>query len=131
MPNIRAKSNENIEAANLLVNNRLFASSIHCAYYSCFQLSKYVLNYFCNCEYDNQDTKDSDSHKYVINKLCDNLNNKNRFSKIDYLDNINRLRRLRNKADYTDSIITPNDAKIALQSANKAIEILTTKYSIV
>lgn len=131
MPSIRNKSNENIKAANLLVNNRLFASSVHCAYYSCFQLSKYILDKFCGMSYNEQDIKTVDSHIYVINSLDKNLLKISHISHLDYLSNMNKLKRFRKKADYTIGIITPKEAQDALASAEKIILILTTKYRMI
>lgn len=131
MPNIRNKSNENIKAANLLVNNKLFASSVHCAYYSCFQLSKYILDVFCGMPYNKQDIKTVDSHIYVIKTLDENLLKRSHISHLDYLSNMNKLKRFRKKADYTIGIITPKEAEDALASAEKIILILTTKYKMI
>lgn len=37
------KSEQNIEAAELLISNKFYASSVHCSYYSCLQLMTYIV----------------------------------------------------------------------------------------
>ena len=64
MPIVKAKSLENINAANLLVKHGMFAASVHCSYYSGFQLSKYVLSQYCAITYKKQEdeSRGMDSH---------------------------------------------------------------------
>ena len=40
---LKNKSSENIEAADILNKNGLFSSSVHCSYYSCYQLMEHFL----------------------------------------------------------------------------------------
>ncbi len=126
MSTIRKKSEENIQAARLLAHRNMLAASIHCAYYSCFQLSKYMLKLCCGLSYEQQDeeSKGKDSHYYIVDKLSDYLNTKSHLSFIEYIKYIAKLKRLRKKADYTDMEVTEDDAWVAIKSANKTIALL-------
>src|ERR1035437_8331663 len=103
----KEKSTSNIKAALLLYENEYYGSSVHCYYYSSFQLTIFVLlNKFglSHEELRNEafDAKRS-MHKYYINKVTGTISNlqKRRL----FNDNINRLRNIRNAADY-DPFIT-------------------------
>lgn len=70
---MKEKSEQNIQAANILSHNanQCYAASVHCAYYSCFQLSKYKLSDCFGVNYEKQDklTDNKDSHKIIIDEL--------------------------------------------------------------
>ena len=125
MSHFKTKSIENIQAADLLIEKDLFASSIHCAYYSCFQLTKYTLKTPYNIPYDDQEIKGSDSHNYVMNLMCNKLRAKNIFYSVDYKSWMNKLKKERKKSDYLNTIIIKEDAIFALDLAKKINELLT------
>lgn len=52
---IFAKAQENLKAAELLIANAMYASSIHCSYYASLQLSKRKLMESGGLSYDQQD----------------------------------------------------------------------------
>ena len=133
MPIVKAKSLENITAANLLVKHGMFAASVHCSYYSGFQLSKYVLSQYCAITYKKQEdeSRGMDSHFFVSNKVSDDLSKKNRFYSIDYNSYFGTLKMLRKKADYSNKIIKDKDAEKAIEVAKKLTELLTEKYNII
>ena len=59
---IKYKSEENLEAAKLLNDNKKFTSSVHCSYYAVLQIMKYALNEKCHISYEKQnEPKDKDS----------------------------------------------------------------------
>lgn len=99
MPNIKLKSDENIQAASILVEKGKLSSSIHCYYYSMFQLSMYILCIHHEIDYEtqNKESKGIDSHKYVIFSLSGFLSKKNLFYQVDYNRYINDLKMLRKK----------------------------------
>ncbi len=132
MPIVKAKSEENIIAANLLVDNGKLASSIHCLYYSCFQLSKYVLAHYEGLSYDIQDreTKSVDSHFYISSHISEKLSKKNRFYGIDYNTYYGTLKMLRKRADYSNEEITDRDVVRAQKNAERLNKLLTEKYGI-
>lgn len=130
MPNLKAKSEENIHAANLLIDKSLFTASVHCSYYAAFQMSKYVLANFCDVGYKEQDnnSKGQGSHQYVSTVMSNNLEKKNRFYMIDYNRHYKTIKYLRNKAYYSTDFIDKEEAKEALESSNGIIRLLISKY---
>lgn len=101
---MKAKSEENIKAAELLIKERLYASSVHCSYYACFQLIIHVLLEKFN--YDHVDEGGRGSHNAVLNKF------KSCLEKIDskrrakwFTDDMYDLKKFRNRADYSDEKI--------------------------
>lgn len=133
MPIYKKKSEENLSAANLLIESNMYTSSVHCSYYAGFQFSKYVLANCCKIEYDKQDkeSKGADSHFYVYTKTGESLDKKDEhLSFLDYNNKFSKLKKLRKQADYSDMIIKENEARKAYQCANEIISILKTKFHI-
>ncbi|CAI9680444.1 HEPN domain-containing protein [Elizabethkingia anophelis] len=66
--NYEDKSDKTHASAVLLNKNNHYNSSIHCYYYSCFQLLKHFLIEVCNYTEQelNDKTKDKDSHNTII-----------------------------------------------------------------
>ena len=52
MTKLKQKSEFNFDAAKVLIDTNLYAPSVHCSYYSCFQLMKFALKDFCGINYD-------------------------------------------------------------------------------
>nr|MDA3854277.1 hypothetical protein [Bacteroidales bacterium] len=70
MSKLKEKSNFNLDAAELLIVRNLYAPSVHCSYYSCFQQLKYIVKDFCGKDYETQNVEIAQSpqgsHDYVI-----------------------------------------------------------------
>lgn len=112
MSNIKVKAKENLRSAEILMRKKLYSSSVHCLYYSCFQLAKYILNEKgIVCYRDQNNQQDSNSHDFIINSLCDNLRrNKEIIAANDFFKNIQHLKRFRKRADYQEHIVTKSEA---------------------
>lgn len=112
---ITQKAEHNLRASALLVDNELYAPSIHCSYYAGFQLSKRKLA-GCGITYDEQDkaAKESktDSHNYIITTTEEHVSDP-----VMYRHNIGMLKRLRKKSDYLDEEIIEAEANAAKKSA--------------
>ena len=54
MSKLRQESDFNIDAASALLKQNLFAPSVHCSYYSCFQFLKYTIKEFFEEDYEPQ-----------------------------------------------------------------------------
>lgn len=98
---IKYKSEENLEAAKLLNDNKKFTSSVHCSYYAVLQIMKYALNEKCHISYEKQnEPKDKDSHIYIRDEILYQLRS------IQTKESIKRsfdaAKALRRKADYLD-----------------------------
>lgn len=126
MSYLRQKSEFNITAAQYLIDENIDAPSIHCSYFSCFQLLKVVLKEFLKIDYNQQEKeiKDSylNSHKYVIKKVLNEIRQDSELRYVDMRRIIYDLKTLREKADYRDIRI---DNLTSLQAYNMAMEIRT------
>lgn len=133
MPNYKKKSEENLSAADLLINNNMYTSSVHCSYYAGLQFSKYVLANKCGIGYEDQEqnSKGKDSHYFVSDKTGKALDKKGgHLSYIDYNKFFSKLKNLRKKADYSEILIERDEAKKAYDYADKLIYLLKTKFAI-
>ena len=131
MPNMKYKSDENLKAADLLIKNSLYTASVHCLYYSSFQLSKYLLDVKYGISYSMQDYKSKgiDSHIYIINEVVDKIGFDCRFDGLDYKLFIGKLKMLRKRADYSIDVILEKEAIKAYQYADDVLKILTKKLT--
>lgn len=133
MPIVKLKAEENYDSAKLLILNGKFASSIHCSYYACFQMSMHIICNKLHITYVDQSKeadKNKGSHKYTIGAIYDDLKNKN-ILRMNYYDNtMGELKYLRKKADYLNIKIRPKVAKAALDKATNVLSLLKKEYSL-
>jgi len=142
MANIKLKSDENFDAAILLVSNKMYNASIHCSYYSCFQLLKYTLK-LCGINYDDQknnytsycnnfhgEGKKLGSHDYLIQEFIKRSANKDMPSTISINRYISYLKALRNKADYNDEIVNDSDSIECSKQAKEARILIIKIYDL-
>lgn len=131
---MQLKSEQNFNAANVLLNNEIqyYAPAIHCFYYSCFQLSKYVLATFCEVSYEKQEqeSKGEGSHQYVHHETAKALEKISHIAFLDYNSCYSKLKSLRKKADYSLKPISPEDVDIAKKKAEVLEQLLKNKYDI-
>lgn len=125
MSKIRQKSEFNIKAAEQLLKDAYYAPSVHCSYYSCFQLLKYTIKYFFNIDYETQAANMSiigqKSHQYVVNYIAKELVSFVPFEESrNFKRTIKDLKQFRIESDYENleiDLVKGNDA------FNKAQEI--------
>lgn len=131
MSNVKNKSEENFKATILLIDNNMYAASIHCAYYSCFQLSKYLLKNKCAIEYETQESnsKGIDSHSYIIRETSSKIDSISHLAYLDFNCHISKLKKLRKKADYSTEAISKTEAENAYKCATEITTILNTKLT--
>lgn len=124
----RDKSDKTFSSGELLLSNTHYNSSVHCFYYSCFQLIIDLLReeYRYTDEQISSGTNNSSSHNNVINQLKSCLIN----SKINYsfLDSYAKIKQLRVKADYSDKNIAKKKAIKIKEKAMKFREELNKIY---
>jgi len=127
---MKYKAEENLEAANLLIGESMYSASIHCLYYSCFQLSMYALNR-SGTLYEEQarQSKGCDAHHYVINAMATLIKGKSHIGFLDYNTKISKLKKLRKKADYEIGQIEKEAAERAYAMANEITRIINTSIS--
>lgn len=132
---VKKKSQENLDSAKILIENKKYNSSVHCSYYACFQMSKYCLNKNNVKSYDEQEkeTQQCDSHLYIITQVRQFLflhqnSQQRKTDDIDYQQNIESIKRSRKKSDYNaKKIIDKTEACEALNKA-KCIEQILNFY---
>lgn len=120
-----------MEAGSLLINEQKFSTSVHCFYYSSFQLSKYALTTI-GIDYEEQDkqSKGQDSHFFVKEEVMKALDVKSHLAYIDYAKDISKLKRMRQKADYTSVAISAKEANNALDCASNIKNLLSKNFTI-
>jgi hypothetical protein len=100
------KSKFNLEAAQLLIENDLYAPSVHCSYFACLQFIKYKLKNIRGITYDDIDenTKGLDSHQYLIREILKDFNVKAKEKRdiTTLQENIKDLKLFRKRSDYED-----------------------------
>ena len=125
MSKLKEKSEFNIDAAQVLIDKYLFAPSVHCSYYSCFQLMKFTINAYFGMSYDELRQKVSvntsgGTHTYVTHFF--NTEVRKKYGLTDYTDfsrKIKDLKEFRESSDYDDSEITIDNSTKALQYAKE------------
>ncbi len=132
---LKEKSNFNIQAAELLLRNSLYAPSVHCSYYSCFQLLKYTINYFFDIDYAPQATETSLSrqktHQYVVNYVTNELKQFVGFEESrKFKRSINDLKQFRVEADYENIEVNIDKGETAFKKAREIRTYLTTNFNI-
>ena len=117
MSKIFQKSEFNKMAADILFKENLYAPSIHCSYYGCFQLIKYILNKYFGIAYDDIGTDVASSHVYLQNKFIEEIKKIKLYSTLEIAElhrKIKELKGLRILADYKNEEIKQNTAEQAL-----------------
>jgi len=125
MSKLKAKSEFNLEAAQVLIDKYLYAPSVHCSYYGCFQLMKYTMFNHFGISYEELRHRVSvnttgGTHKYVMHFFNKEVKNKNGYS--DYNDFSRKLKDLmefRETSDYDDVEITIDKSQKALSYATE------------
>lgn len=128
---MKYKSEENLNAANLLIKSSMYTASIHCSYYSSFQLSKYLLKTHYDIDYTIQESnsKGKDSHYYVINEISNRIDSVSHIAFLDFNQFISKLKKLRRKADYSVETISEEEATKAYQCANSIMTLFKNKIT--
>ena len=122
---LQQKSQENIDSADLLVDNGYFNASVHCSYYSCLQLMKLTIKKIGNIDFntqriDSRDKNNGGSHIYYL-KTFRNLFLVGPF-KVEierYTNEIRKLKELRVQADYDPEKVDSLKSRSAVSKAQE------------
>lgn len=127
------KSEQNIISAKLLKDNNLFASSVHCSYYSCVQRMLNIVHVHMGSDKDDLKNKckinATGSHVIMANEVKLELfrvsmnDSESQF----FSNNIGNLKRNREAADYHQVDIEPMKCQASIEIAYK-INKLLDKY---
>jgi len=123
---LKEKGEFNKSSADLLYKNSYYASSVHCAYYSCFQLLKYIIKVRLKIDYNQQETEIGanrrlNSHSYVTKKILDeiNLHEKDVNTFREVRTKLKDLQELRVKSDYRNLQIDESKGRMANQYSDE------------
>lgn len=132
MSKLLEKHKFNFDSAAYLIQESHYAPSVHCSYYSCFQLIKHKVRALKNCTYDDLENnmKGESSHTYLINQAKNYLNPKNNKKIKDatiaslFKDNIKDLKAFRVTSDYENVEITHVQADKSYNLAREICDVL-------
>lgn len=124
MSKLRQKSDFNLDAAKVLLEKNLFAPSVHCSYYSCFQLLKYTIHDFFGEDYEKQanniSTTKQKTHQYVINYITNKLKTlASSQESRDFKRKINDLKQFRIESDYENIEVSFDKGNNAYEKAKE------------
>jgi hypothetical protein len=134
MSYLKQKSNFNFDAAEVLQDKSLYAPSVHCSYYSCFQLMKVIIFDFLNITYDQLESdiinSEFSSHVYIINQISNEIRGYSKTEHAEFKRNITQLKKMRMKSDYDDIQITSTDSSKAFFTANEVRKQLKSIFNV-
>lgn len=134
MSNLKQKSEFNLDAAEKLLKQTLYAPSVHCSYYSCFQLMKFTIKDFFKVSYEKQKIDTSyntgGSHTYVIKYISSELKKIDRRDGKDFQRKIKDLQQLRLESDYDDIQIDSSKGYLAHRKANEVRLLIMEKFKV-
>ncbi len=135
MSKLRQKSDFNIEAAEILLyKERLYAPSVHCSYYSCFQLLKYTIKSLFKIDYDKQASEalrqNLKTHQYVIKFISTELESFDRIRGRNFKRNIKDLKQFREEADYENIEVTFDKGEKAFKKAKEIRNYIINSFNV-
>jgi len=120
---LQQKSKENIESADLLVDNGYFDASVHCSYYGCLQLMKLTIKKVGNIDFKTQhiDSRDNGgSHIYIVNTFKSLFTGgKFKVGIEKHTNAIKKLKELRVQADYDPERVDSLKSRSAVSLAQE------------
>lgn len=118
---ILQKSGENFDAVDLLMNNKLNAPVIHCAYYSSLQLIMHFVYNYCGLskEQINEGTNHSGSHNFYINACVIEIRSLDSRNASIFYNYFSQFKRKRHEADYEDKLMSDLEIVSAKESVVK------------
>jgi len=135
MSKLREKSDFNISAATILIKENYYAPSVHCSYYSCFQLLKFTIKEFFGIDYatlsTNISTSGQKTHQYVINYIAGELNQLvGETESRSFKRKIKDLKQFREESDYENIEVSIDQGNDALIKANEIRQYLITNFHV-
>jgi len=135
------KSFNNSESGKFLFDKEKYSSSIHCVYYSTYQILLYIINYKLKDEWNSfQDRKyaeslnnknsKEESHNLTISFIKENIINTNEVFGRLFHQQIGVLKRHRHTADYKEDVIDFKTATISLSLSNTINEKLIKHFEL-
>jgi len=120
---IQAKSEQNFTAIDILQNEGLFTSGVHCAYYSSLQLLIHYCYEYCGFSEEEaiieMDKSQKGSHVFYLSKYVNEIKKIDKRKATEFYDFFTRFKRKRTLADYKNIEIFESDLVKAKEAAIK------------
>lgn len=131
---LKQKSEFNAEASRLLIKNSYYAPSVHCSYYSVFQLMKVAMKEFNGVDYNTIDTTVASSktseHRYIQNGIL-GIIKKHDYSEYSRISRcIKDLFQFRITSDYKNEEVNVEKAEQANRYSQDLILYLKEKFHV-
>ena len=99
---MKTKAINNIQSAQILINQKQYTSSVHCSYYAVLQYMKYMLantNKNPNTLATQDSQKGDSSHEYILTEIRNRINAKPQIVRT-FTNTVRHLKNERIEADY-------------------------------
>lgn len=135
MSKLKQKSNFNIDAATALLEQHLFAPSVHCSYYSCFQLLKYTIKVFFSIDYEKQAinaiASKQKTHQYVVNYISNELKSlAGIVESRNFKRKVNDLKQFRVESDYENIEVSYDKGNDAFNRAKEIRNYIIKNFNV-
>ncbi len=124
---LEQKHSENIESANLLLQNEKYNAVPHCSYYSVFRFMKHTLKEKYPKAYEEfqQNSKGRGSHKVLVNSIKEKMDAK---SKNIFNNRYKQLKKYRLLGDYEDDLISVTEAGESIALCGELLQLLRSSF---
>lgn len=121
MSNFLQKSQNNDTASGILIGNGLYATSVHCSYYRCLQHMMHLQKqrFTTNIRED----WSQGSHNDLINRVGKEIRLKDATASVNFNNDILKLKKLRNKADYEEPMFDAGSSREAQRMAAGIVQL--------
>lgn len=142
MSELLKKASNNFSAAELLIQNKNYSPSIHCAYYSCLQIILFLIDSKLSSAWisfqDGIDaskaidptTKQQSLHNLYISFIKDDIKKSDASTQRKFSTDIGILKNTRNNSDYKKIEITDVIADNSIELARNINKQLLTHYDL-
>lgn len=117
-----------VSAAELLHDNSYYNAVAHAAYYSCYQMLKYIWLYSMGKSQDELDANTSQSrmgsHEYLLNEVFKHIGKDSITDARCIKNDMLQLKRLRVDADYNDTNFDIKKSSHSMDLSSKLLSIL-------
>jgi len=126
---MKTKALQNLNSAQLLINNKQYTSSVHCSYYAVLQYMKYML---CTTDKNpiplsvQNSNNNISSHEYIIQEVAIRINDNQQGRK--FAQKVRDLKKERVQADYFETAFSDTESLDCIDKAKGLITNLKTFF---
>lgn len=121
MSNFLQKAQNNDNASGILIENGLYATSVHCSYYRCFQYMMHLQKHSFTTNV--REDWSQGSHNDLINRVSREMRVKDAVASVNFNNDILKLKKLRNKADYEEPMFDAGTSREAQRMATGIVQL--------